>query len=437
MFLTDRQLSNHQPESQMNTLARRVATLSLACSALVATTAAGGTTAFAAAPGASGGGTPASAPGFPALDPAALQAAIDIRPSDQAAGAIARVAEPGQLWRGSSGDTVTGRKVADNAHFHIGSISKTFESVVILQLAAEGRIDLDQSVQSYLPGLIPAGFAPITVRELLTMTSGLPDVFEGGPVLTADQQIAEHLQYRTFDDEIEGTLRPTGRPWPTAHFAPGTEQQYNSLGFRIGGALIEHITGRSYKDEVTSRILEPLHLDQTSVPEDDPTMPTPYLHGYLVNSQGQPVDVSEQGGDPSNMISTPADLDHFISALFKGELLPPAQLNEMFTLPTGPDGKVVPYADDSDCLNGGKPGPACFGAGLMAVPLPNGQTLWGKTGHDFGYANGMFATRDLSVRAVFSVSTTAANNGAPTALSNRLLEAVLAPQANGNPETRG
>lgn len=416
----------------MNTLVRRIATLSLACSALVATTAAGGATAFADAPAASGGGAPASASGFPALDPAALQAAIDIRPGDQAVGAIARVAEPGQLWRGSSGDTVTGRKVADNAHFHIGSISKTFESVVILQLAAEGRIDLDQSVQSYLPGLLPDSFAPITVRELLNMTSGLPDVFEGAPVPTPDQQIAEHLQYLTFDDEIEGTLRPTDRPWPTAHFAPGTEQEYNSLGFRIGGALIEHITGDSYKDEVTSRILEPLHLDQTSVPEDDPTMPKPYLHGYLLDGQGRPVDVSEQGGDPSNMISTPADLDHFISALFKGELLAPAQLNEMFTLPKGADGKVVPYVDTFNCAVGGKPGPACFGAGLMSIPLPNGQTLWGKTGHDYGYVNGMFATRDLSLRAVFSVATTAVNNGGPSAVSDRLLGAVLAPQAAGH-----
>ncbi|MFF7632553.1 serine hydrolase domain-containing protein [Kitasatospora sp. NPDC008050] len=415
----------------MNTLVRRIATLSLACSALVATTAASGATAFADAPG-SGTGVPVSTPGFPALDPAALQAAINIRPGDQAAGAVARVAEPGQLWRGASGDTVTGRNVADNAHFHIGSISKTFETVVILQLAAEGRIDLDQTVQSYLPGLLPDGYDPITVRELLNMTSGLPDVFEGAPPLTVDQEIAGHLQYRSFDDEIEGTLQPTdGRPRPTAHFVPGTEQEYNSLGFRIGGALIEHITGNSYKDEVTSRILDPLHLDQTSVPEDDPTMPKPYLHGYLTNSAGQPVDVSEQGGDPSNMISTPADLDHFISALFKGQLLAPAQLNEMFTIPKGADGKPVPYADTFNCAVGGKPGPACFGAGLMSIPLPNGQTLWGKTGHDYGYVNGMFATRDLSLRAVFSVSSMAVNNGGPSAVSDRLLGAVLAPGASG------
>lgn len=124
---------------------------------------------------------PASASPRPPLDPAALQAALRVRPDDQAAGAIALVAEPGQVWRGSSGDTVTGKRIPDNAHFHIGSISKTFESTVVLQLAAEGRVDLDRPIQHYLPGLLPDTFQPITVRQLLDLTSGLPDVLEGAP----------------------------------------------------------------------------------------------------------------------------------------------------------------------------------------------------------------------------------------------------------------
>ena len=381
------------------TLARGSAAVALACSALVA-----------AAP----------APGS-ALDPAALQAAIDVQPGDRAAGALALVDEQGQLWQGSSGDTVTGRPVAPNAHFHIGSISKTFEATVVLQLAAEHRLALDRSIQSYLPGLLPDTFAPITLRELINFTSGLPDVDEGTPPLTADQEIATRYRYRTFAAEIQDTLRPADRPWPGPHFAPGTEQQYNSLGFRIAAELIERTTGHSFRTEVTDRILRPLGLRQTSVPEDDAVMPEPYLHGYLTDSQGEVVDVSEQGGDPSNMISTPADLDTFITALFRGRLLPPAQLAEMFTLPRAADGTVLRSADTTDCAQDGKPGPACFGAGLMSIPLPNGVLLWGKTGHDYGYTDGMFATRDLSLRGVVSVSTTTVNDGGPSPLSDRLL----------------
>ncbi|MFE5583323.1 serine hydrolase domain-containing protein [Kitasatospora sp. NPDC056531] len=403
----------------MKPLARRAAALGLACSALVGLTAASGAQAFAA----SGTGSTTTT-AFPVLNPAALQAAIETRPSDNASGAVALVAEPGQLWKGSTTDSQTGRKIPENAHFHAGSISKVFETTVLLQLAAEGRIDLDQTVQHYMPGLLPDTFQPITVRQLVNYTSGLPNVDEGKPAESADETIADRYDYRTFDQIIQETLRPDGRPWPGPHFAPGTEQEYNSLGFRIAAELIEQTTGNSFKGEVTNRILDPLHLTQTSVPEDDPEMPRPYLHGYMTADSGQAVDTSEQGGDPSNMISTTADLDHFLTALLQGRLLPAAQQNELFTLPKDNEGKLVPFVGGTSCNK-----VACFGAGLMSTPLPNGTVLWGKTGHDDGYANGMFATRDLSVRAVYSISNLGLDFGAPTPLSNRLLVAVLNPSA--------
>lgn len=396
----------------MKPLARRAAVLAIACSTLAGLAAVSGEAASAAS----------TAPAFPPLNPAALQAAIQTRPTDNAAGDIVRVGEPGALWKGSTADAETGRQIPPDAHFHAGSIAKTFETVVILQLAAEGRIDLDQSIQHYMPGLLPRGFAPITVRQLITFTSGLPDVDEGAPPVSTDHVIAARYTYRTFDQIIQETLRPAGRPWPGPHFAPGTEQEYNSLGFRIGGALIEHITGRSYKQELTARVLRPLHLTQTSVPEDDPVMPRPYLHGYMTDDEGQAVDVSEQGGDPSNLISTPADLDHFITALMQGRLLPPAQQNELFAIPTDGAGQPLPFVNGSSC-----PKVACFGAGLMSTKLPNGVVLWGKTGHDDGYANGMFAARDLSIRAVYSVSNLSVDFSAPSPLSQRLIAAVLTP----------
>ena len=396
----------------MTTIARRAAVLALACSTLAGLGAIPSASASAFA-SASGSGD------FPPLNPAALQAAIQTRPGDGAAADIVRVGEPGQLWTGSTLDAETGRRIPPNAHFHAGSIAKTFETVVILQLAAEGRIDLDQSVQHYMPGLLPKTFAPVTVRQLIDFTSGLPDVDEGAPPSTADQTIATRYRYRTFDEIIQQTLRPGGRPWPGPHFTPGTRQEYNSLGFRIGGALIEQITGRSYKEEVTERVLRPLHLTQTSVPQNDPVMPRPYLHGYMTDDEGVAVDVSEQGGDPSNLISTPADLDRFIIALMRGRLLPPAQQKELFAVPTDANGQLLPFVNGSSC-----PKVACFGAGLMSTTLPNGVVVWGKTGHDDGYANGMFATRDLSVRAVYSISNLSSDFSAPSPLSGRLIGAV-------------
>lgn len=363
--------------------------------------------------------------GTPALNPAALRQAIAMRPGEAAAGAVALVRSEGQTWRGSAGDTQTGRPVADDAHFRIGSISKTFSAVVLLQLAAEHRVDLDQSVQHYLPGLLPATFQPITLRQLLTMTSGLPQIGDGGPALSTDQLIAGRFEYQSFRQIIDSTLRPAGRPWPGPAFAPGTAQSYNSLNFRIVGLLIEHVTGHSFGDEVEARIARPLRLTGTFVPQGAPRMPSPYMHGYLTDSQGTVTDVSAAGGDPSSMISTTGDLNKFITALFQGRLLPRAQLTQMFALPHDAQGNLLPYTGDSgNCQSGPDKGKACFGLGIGTDTLPDGTVLWGKTGEDMGYFTAMFATRDL--RHVGIVSTGVTDLAAEAGLENANRLAVAA-----------
>ena len=184
------------------------------------------------------------------LDPAALRQAIEIRPGDHAAGVIARVRLGKQAWRGQVADTVTGRAIAPDSHIRLGSITKAFEAVVALRLAARHVIDLDRPVQSYLPGLLPSRYQLVTTRRLLNMTSGLPQVDEGAAAQTADQVIAGRYARSTLGQIIEESLRPRGRPWPGPHFAPGTEQQYDSLNYRIVAYLIERRTGHSFAAEV-------------------------------------------------------------------------------------------------------------------------------------------------------------------------------------------
>lgn len=93
----------------------------------------------------------------------------------------------------------------------------------------------------------------------------------------------------------------------------------------------------------------------------------------MTDSHGKAVDASEQGGDPSSMISTLADLDRFFTALFQGRLLPSAQLDEMFSLPKDNEGKLVAFIGTS-CNR-----VACFGAGLMSTPLPKRPVTPGST----------------------------------------------------------
>ncbi|MFH8382367.1 serine hydrolase domain-containing protein [Kitasatospora sp. NPDC018058] len=349
------------------------------------------------------GRTPTDSP-----DRAALGAAIATRPGDPAAGVVARVTVDGRTWRGTAGDPVSGQPVAPNAAFRIGSINKTFVAAVLLQLAAEQRIDLDGTVQQYLPGTLPKDFKPITVRQLLDHTSGLPQAVEGPDVKDHDHDalIALRFDIETLDQVVQRTLHPKGKPPAGPVFDPGTEQQYNNFNYRLAGRIIEQVTGHSIKQEVTTRILKPLHLRHTEVTEGRPAMPEPHLAGYFANNADIPTDVSEQGGNSESMVSTPADLDRFLRALLDGELLPPQQLHDLLTLPRDAAAQPVPYRDAGSCQFGPDKGKACYSAGLMAIPLQDGTVVWGKTGHDLGYSGGFFTTPDLSKRLVYSVGTT-------------------------------
>ncbi|MCX4696771.1 serine hydrolase [Streptomyces sp. NBC_01408] len=378
----------------------------------------------------------ATAGSAPALDHAALREAIAVRPGDGAAGVVAEVHKDGRTWRGTSGDVVTGKRVSPDAHFRIGSVTKPMEAVILLQLSAEGRVDLDRSVQHYLPGLLPDSRfeEPISVRQLLNHTSGLPQDFEGAPDGSPDEEIERRLDYLTFDEVIERTLRPEGRPAPGPRFRPGTRQEYNSFGYRVAGKLIEEITGHPFQYEVTARILKPLGMRETrpATPGRSTPVPRPYLPGYLLKGDGEPVDVNVQGGLPTSMTSTTADLDRFISGLFDGRLLRPAQAAELFTVPKGADGKPLPYADASNCNTGPGRGTACYSVGLMSVPLPDGSVLWGKTGSDPGYRSGVFASRDLNRRAVYAMGTSSSAGGAP-AVAQRLSLAAFGGRGTDTP----
>jgi D-alanyl-D-alanine carboxypeptidase len=103
------------------------------------------------------------------------------------------------------------------------------------------------------------------------------------------------------------------------------------------------------------------------------------------------VNPSDSWGE-GEMISTSADLDRLVSALFSGALLPPHLLRKMFALPP----------EDVLMLDGT---PARYSTGLQTVTL-NGITFWGKTGEQYGYANGMFSTRDQQRRIIFAFNPT-------------------------------
>ncbi|WP_242620713.1 serine hydrolase [Streptomyces sp. BK239] len=142
--------------------------------------------------------SPAASPAsttLPPLDTAALRAAISDLDHPQATAARLLVSGKAGHWYGTAGvaDRRTHAPVRRDDTFRAGSITKVFVATAVLQLSAEGRLDLDKPVQDYLPGLLPEGYAPIKVSQLLDHTSGLPDEHIPDSQRTdTPEQILEH-----------------------------------------------------------------------------------------------------------------------------------------------------------------------------------------------------------------------------------------------------
>jgi D-alanyl-D-alanine carboxypeptidase len=341
---------------------------------------------------------------LPPLNPAALRQSISGLPNQQITSAVLDVSGQDGSWRGASGaaDLTTGQPVSVQDEFRIGSVSKVFTATVVLQLVAQHRIALNDTIQHYLPGVLPAGFPPITVAELLNHTSGLPEGTVGDGEGDPAEFVADRFGHPTPEQVVASMA---GQPMS---FAPGTEQQYNGQNYFLLGMLIERTTGRSYAEEVSDRILRPLGLRHTQVPAaTDYTIPGPHLDGYLTVSQtpgAQPVDVTEQSPYPwaeGGILSSAGDLTKLLTALLDGRLLPPAEQRDLTTVPQ------VPYLGSDQCQLG-SPGRACFGMGLMEATV-DGVTLWGKTGSRPGYTDGVFATRDLKRAMVYAFTPTDEN----------------------------
>ncbi|MFJ3879689.1 serine hydrolase domain-containing protein [Streptomyces sp. NPDC090077] len=316
--------------------------------------------------------------------------------NEHATAALVRVGGTSGTWRGSSGvaDVRGGRAAVEDARFRAGSVTKAFTAAVVLQLAAEGRVDLDRPVQDYLPGLLP-GFEPVKVRQLLNYTSGLRSA--DGPGDTFEAEYAHRF------DVVDPHALIANAVAKGPEFRPGEKQRYSNIHYTVLGVLIEKVTGTAYEKAVGDRILRPLGLRHTSFPaRTQNRIPGPYNHGYqavtAADGSRSLVDVSEWNSSSNwaagDLISTTADLERFTVALFGGKLVPKAQLEEMFTVPDVPDAAST---------TGER---AVQTAGLKEFPLPDGTKLYGKTGSRHGYSTVIGGTRDLSRTLVYSVNST-------------------------------
>ena len=150
------------------------------------------------------------------------------------------------------------------------SMTKTFTAVAILQLVHQGKIELDSTIDSYLPESHYGGYH-ITIRQLLDHTSGLPNPIP----LRWVHLVEEHAR---FDEDA--ALAQVVRNNPKLAFEPGRKFAYCNIGYWLLGKIIEQATAQSYAEYVRANILSPLILSRQ---EMDFVIPDPDLHahGYL------------------------------------------------------------------------------------------------------------------------------------------------------------
>ncbi|MFF6954569.1 serine hydrolase domain-containing protein [Streptomyces iakyrus] len=310
-------------------------------------------------------------------------------------GTAAKVSDSKGSWFGRSGhaDTSTGRKRSAGDHFRGASITKTFVATVLLQLEAEGRLNLDDTVERWLPGLLRGNGHDgdqVTLRRLLNHTSGIPNYTDDPDFIhdAAGPGFPEH-RYDTHTPEelVAIALRRPPRP------GPGNEPAYSNTNYIVAGMVIEKVTGRGYAQEITRRIIRPLKLHGTSFPGTSPHLPKPHPVGYSRlhqdASDAEIHDATEQNmtwlGAAGDVISTGGDLNRFQRALAKGHLLPPQQLKDMFDeVPAGPG--------------------IGYGLGVEFARLSCGVKVVGKSGRTNGSLSAMVGTQDGEHQLTFNIN---------------------------------
>ncbi len=341
-----------------------------------------------------GGAPPASAAGRDSL-----QGLMDELVAAGTTGVVATVDDGTSVRRLASGVAQRGdaQPLRPAARFRAGSTTKTFVATVALQLVAEGRLRLTDTVERWLPGLVPGGDR-ITLEQLLGHTSGVFDYSTDAGFL---RDLAAQPQAYRSPRSLVGVA--------TAHpplFPPGQGWSYSNTNYVLVGLVEQQATGRSVQQLLTERLIAPLHLRGTSFPGGTWRVPGYLAHGYFppaASGGAGWLDVTAINASwawaAGALVSTTEDLERFMSALLSGRLLPPAQLRQMQT--------TVPVAAT-----------LAYGLGLFSLRTACG-TVWGHDGAVPGYQT--VAYTDPAGRRAVSVAYTTA----PTARTGPLAELVV------------
>ena len=299
-------------------------------------------------------------------------------------------------------DVATNEAVPEEGYFRVGSVTKTFIATLLLQLEAEGEVSIDDPVEHWLPGLLSGnGYngSAITLRNLLQHTSGLPNY---STVKDFDMTATafERERWTHYDPEDLVTIAIEEEPlFPPAGIDESEPKwAYSNTNYVVAGMVIEKVTGNDWRQELHERILDPLGMEDTSAPGDDPRVPEPHAKTYKKFPEDRSTWVDTTVRNPSSLdaaaelITTKRDLDSFMTALLDGELLPDEQLEKMQ--------QTVPVDEGMQQMMPG----AEYGLGLLRQPLSCGGEQWNLGGQVVGGDTFVAQTADGSRGVVIAAT---------------------------------
>lgn len=339
------------------------------------------------------GTTPAHADDASAV--AALQVGANQGAAAEYPGVVGALRNGNTITNVAAGHSINGSSApADpTSAYRIGSNTKLYTSTVVLQLEAEGKLSIDDTVAKYLPNAVRShGYDgnTITIRQLLNHTSGLPEYADHQVVLPG----ITLAWWYYYNDLRGGHYTPQNLVDTALEVAPATPGphawHYSNTNYILAGMIIQAVTGHDPSVEIQNRIITPLGLAGTSFPTSDTDMSGNFLHGWRLNADGSRSDVSASNVElfwsAGAMISTAQDQAAFVSALLGGQLLPTAQMAELKTT------VATPSPQDT------------YGLGLTRVVLTEcgNKVAWAHGGNILGYHNKWYASEDGTKVAVLA-----------------------------------
>ena len=332
-----------------------------------------------------------------------LQDVLDrARVKSGAPGASAAIMIDGRVvWTGASGfaDAATRTPVSATTMYSLASVTKTFVATMVLRLAEDGRLRIDDPIAPYVPDYLPSAHK-VTIRDLLGHTSGYADV-EGFPVILHWLDDPNHRWER---DQVLRQVQPV-------HFKPGTRFEYSNTNYIILGAIIERASEASVGENFARYITGPLKLGGDVDIERIQRYAGRIAHGYdlqkkrLVDTFAGAHDLAVPTADwgpvwtDGGIVATATGVARFTDALYGGRILRPATLAEMRK--AGPDHS--------------------YGLGTLRMPF-DGHAWQGHDGFYYGFTTETYY--DFSRRLTITVLTNRTDDSDPaSAIWNRLAAA--------------